>query len=70
MNQCLICFRQKPVQARLLKAANVRLLAFISDAFQEDSTPTEPAGPVWTAEALERLERIPAFVRPMAKNGD
>lgn len=38
----------------------------ISEAFQE---PTAPTGPVWSAEALERLERIPAFVRPMAKMG-
>ena len=41
----------------------------ISEAFQEEPTPTESEGPVWTAEALERLERIPAFVRPMAKMG-
>ena len=42
----------------------------ISDAFQEESAPpTEPTGPVWTPEALERLERIPSFVRPMAKMG-
>ena len=41
----------------------------ISDAFQEESAPAEPAGPVWSAEALERLERIPSFVRPMAKMG-
>ena len=41
----------------------------ISDAFQEADEPTEPSGPVWSAEALERLERIPAFVRPMAKIG-
>ena len=41
----------------------------ISDAFREDSEPAEPDSPVWTAEALERLERIPAFVRPMAKMG-
>ena len=41
----------------------------ISDAFQEEAVPTEPTGPVWTAEALERLERIPSFVRPMAKMG-
>ena len=41
----------------------------ISDAFQEEVEPTEPSGPVWSAEALERLERIPAFVRPMAKMG-
>ena len=41
----------------------------ISDAFQEESAPTEPTGPIWTPEALERLERIPSFVRPMAKMG-
>ena len=42
----------------------------ISDAFQEESEPVvEPGSPVWSAEALERLERIPAFVRPMAKMG-
>lgn len=41
----------------------------ISDAFQEEAAPVEPSGPVWSAEALERLERIPAFVRPMAKMG-
>lgn len=35
----------------------------VADAFQEqDST-----GPVWTPEALARLERVPSFVRPMAK---
>lgn len=28
-----------------------------------------PAGPVWTAEALERLAGIPEFVRPMARQG-
>ena len=42
----------------------------ISDAFQEEPEPVvEPGSPVWSAEALERLERIPAFVRPMAKMG-
>ncbi len=41
----------------------------ISDAFQEESKSTEPTGPIWTPEALERLERIPSFVRPMAKMG-
>lgn len=41
----------------------------ISGAFQEAPEPAEPTGPVWSAEALERLERIPAFVRPMAKMG-
>ena len=42
----------------------------ISDAFQEEPEPVvEPGSPVWSTEALERLERIPAFVRPMAKMG-
>ena len=41
----------------------------ISDAFQEEAPPTEPTSPVWTADALERLDRIPSFVRPMAKMG-
>lgn len=40
----------------------------ISDAFEEKSEP-EPEGLTWTPEALERLERIPSFVRPMAKMG-
>ena len=40
----------------------------ISDAFEEKSEP-ESDGPTWTPEALERLERIPSFVRPMAKMG-
>lgn len=31
--------------------------------------PAAPAGPRWTAEALERLEGIPEFVRPMARQG-
>ncbi len=42
----------------------------ISDAFDEKTEPEqEPTGPEWTSEALERLERIPSFVRPMAKMG-
>ena len=40
----------------------------ISDAFEEQNE-TELAGINWTPEALERLERIPSFVRPMAKMG-
>ena len=41
----------------------------ISDAFEETTEPAEPDGLKWTSEALERLERIPSFVRPMAKMG-
>ncbi len=40
----------------------------ISDAFEDQSEP-EPDGVKWTPEALERLDRIPSFVRPMAKMG-
>ncbi len=40
----------------------------ISDAFEEQTEP-EDDGIKWTSEALERLERIPSFVRPMAKMG-
>jgi hypothetical protein len=29
----------------------------------------QPAGPVWTAAALSRLDNIPDFVRPMARQG-
>lgn len=35
----------------------------------EAAKPSEPTGPVWTAEALARLEGIPDFVRPMARQG-
>ncbi len=40
----------------------------ISEAFEEAPKP-EPTAPTWSTEALERLERIPSFVRPMAKMG-
>ena len=35
----------------------------VAQAFQEQ----ESTGPVWTSEALARLERVPSFVRSMAK---
>ena len=38
----------------------------VAEAFQE---PVETTGPVWTPEALARLERVPSFVRSMAKTG-
>ena len=42
----------------------------ISDAFEEKTEPEpETEGISWTSEALERLDRIPSFVRPMAKMG-
>jgi hypothetical protein len=36
------------------------------DAF-EDSPPPTTRGPVWTAEANDRLARVPSFVRGMVK---
>lgn len=40
---------------------------------EDNSTTTlsqsAPAGPLWTAEAEDRLEQVPEFVRPMAKIG-
>lgn len=36
----------------------------VTEAFQEP----EATGPVWTPEALARLERVPSFVRSMAQN--
>lgn len=32
-------------------------------------TASQQGAPVWTDEAAERLQRIPSFVRPMAKSG-
>ena len=40
----------------------------ISDTFEEKTEP-ESDSLTWTPEALERLDRIPSFVRPMAKMG-
>ena len=40
----------------------------ISEAYEEESVP-ETDSLKWTQDALDRLERIPAFVRPMAKIG-
>ena len=36
---------------------------------EQRAEPAAPAGPRWTAEALERLAGIPDFVRPMARQG-
>lgn len=38
-------------------------------AAEAATSPAPPAGPQWTAEALARLEGIPDFVRPMARQG-
>lgn len=35
----------------------------------EEAAQAAPTGPVWSAAALSRLEGIPEFVRPMARQG-
>jgi len=40
-----------------------------AEAARPAPDPMRAAGPVWTAEALARLEGIPDFVRPMARQG-
>lgn len=35
----------------------------------DEKPASRPIGPIWTAEALSRLEGIPEFVRPMARQG-
>jgi proto-chlorophyllide reductase subunit len=42
--------------------------AAASDVAAGEASPGEPAI-VWTSAALERLQRIPDFVRPMARSG-
>ncbi len=39
----------------------------VNEAFSQDQT--SEAELTWTAEALERLERIPSYVRPMVEKG-
>lgn len=36
---------------------------------EEPAVQAKPIGPIWTAEALSRLESIPELVRPMARQG-
>jgi DNA-directed RNA polymerase subunit RPC12/RpoP len=36
-------------------------------AMLNEGAPAEPAGVAWTPEAEARVERIPAFIRPMAR---
>jgi hypothetical protein len=42
---------------------------FSGDVREMEEAARSPAGPVWTAAALSRLDNIPDFVRPMAKQG-
>jgi light-independent protochlorophyllide reductase subunit B len=39
----------------------------VEEAVQKQTA--TPAEPIWTPEAEARIERIPAFVRPMVKKG-
>ena len=40
--------------------------ALVQDTFEE---PVAPAALMWSAEATERLKRVPEFIRPMARKG-
>ena len=40
--------------------------ALVQDTFEE---PSAPAALMWSTEATERLERVPEFIRPMARKG-
>ena len=40
--------------------------ALVQDTYQE---PAAPAALLWSTEATERLERVPEFIRPMARKG-
>ena len=40
--------------------------ALVQDTFEE---PEAPAALLWSTEATERLERVPEFIRPMARKG-
>ena len=41
----------------------------VRELSQADPLPPEPQGVPWTSEARERLDSIPAFIRPMARSG-
>lgn len=48
--------------------------ALVQDVYQEAEAPAAPrsgpgAGLQWSAEATERLQRVPEFIRPMARKG-
>ena len=48
--------------------------ALVQDVYQETEAPAAPrsgpgAGLPWSAEATERLQRVPEFIRPMARKG-
>jgi hypothetical protein len=48
------------------------MVAGMGPESDQAAAPARPAGiigPIWTAEALSRLEGIPEFVRPMARQG-
>ena len=43
------------------------IVAARDDAFHEEGAPVAPARPHWSAEARDRLEHVPSFVRGMVK---
>ncbi len=49
------------------EAAKCPFTGMVNEAFQEDSSSSDQ--PVWTSEALGRLDRIPVYVRSMVEKG-
>lgn len=84
MFECPECFTQiamltNPSETQMVQSLGVKIGPGAADSEakcpfstvlgqMEAAAPPE-AGPRWTQEALSRLENIPDFVRPMAKQG-
>ena len=50
-------------------AESVDVGGTVSESLPAEATQSPSGGPRWTAEANQRLEGVPEFVRPMAKMG-
>lgn len=82
--ECPECFTQvamltNPSETQMVQSLGVKIgpggeesagkCPFSGVLSQMEQPSPEPSGPRWTQEALSRLENIPDFVRPMAKQG-
>jgi len=57
----------RTVPAQPMEKVRGMLVTGKDDAFAEDGARETRSGPTWTAEAQERLARVPGFVRGMVK---
>lgn len=55
------------VEAQPFETIRTQVASGREGAFAEENTPDRGAGSAWTPEALERLARVPSFVRGMVK---